>query len=83
MLREPGLIRVQEMEVGAGAAGQTLAQLEMQDKAGVTIFALRESGSLHHVFNPPPDRVLQEGDVLIGCADPEQLISARQIANHG
>lgn len=83
MLREPGLIRVQEIGVGAGAAGQTLAQLQMQDKAGVTIFALREAGSLHHVFNPPPDRVLQEGDVLIGCADPEQVMTARQIATHG
>jgi len=83
MLREPHPIRVQEMVVGAGAACKTLADLRMQERAGVTIFALREAGSLHHVFNPPPDRALSEGDVLIGCADPDQLVIAQRIAKDG
>jgi voltage-gated potassium channel len=83
MLREPSLIRVQEMEVGAGATGQSLAALRMHERAGVTIFALREAGTLRHVFNPPPDRVLAAGDVLIGCADPDQLETARRIATNG
>ena len=83
MLREPGLIRVQEMLVGAGAAGQTLGKLGMNERAGVTIFALREAGTLRHVFNPPPDRVLHEGDVMIGCADTDQIEIARRIATDG
>jgi voltage-gated potassium channel len=83
MLREPGLIRVQEIVVGAGATGKTLANLRMHERAGVTIFALREAGSLHHVFNPPPDRMLADGDVLIGCADPDQLEIAQRIAKDG
>jgi voltage-gated potassium channel len=83
MLREPGLIRVQEIVVGAGATGKTLANLRMHERAGVTIFALREAGSLHHVFNPPPDRMLADGDVLIGCADPDQLEIAQSIAKDG
>lgn len=83
MLREPGLIRVQEMEVGSGAAGKTLAELGMADRIGVTIFAMRDAESLRHTFNPPGDRVLREGDVLIGCADPDQLEAAREVARNG
>jgi voltage-gated potassium channel len=83
MLREPHSIRVQEMTVGGGAAGRMLADLRMHERAGVTIFALREAGTLRHVFNPPADRVLAEGDVLIGCADPEQLEVARRVAKDG
>jgi voltage-gated potassium channel len=83
MLREPGQIRVQEIPVGAGASGTTLGGLRLQERAGVTIFAMREAEDMHHVFNPPPDRVLREGDVLIGCADPDQLETARRIAQEG
>ena len=83
MLREPGQIRVQEIPVGAGASGSTLGALQLQEQAGVTIFAMREAADMHHVFNPPPDRLLREGDVLIGCADPDQLEAARRIASEG
>lgn len=80
MLREPSAIRVQEIPVGPIAAGKTLAELRLHEAAGITIFAMREAGSLRHGFNPPPDRLLQAGDVLIGCADPDQLETARRIA---
>lgn len=80
MLREPGQIRVQEIPVGADGAGKTLASLRLQEHAGVTVFAMREAGTLRHVFNPPPDRIVREGDVLIACADPDQLGTARRIA---
>ncbi len=83
MLREPGLIRVQEMEVGRGAADKTLAALGMAERAGVTVFAMRHAESLRHTFNPPPSLVLREGDVLIGCADPDQLQKAREVARNG
>ena len=83
MLREPGLVRVQEMLVGAGAANKTLAALGMPERVGVTIFAMRDAESLRHTFNPPGDRVLREGDVLIGCAGPEQLEAAREVARNG
>jgi voltage-gated potassium channel len=83
MLREPGQIRVQEIQVGSGAAGSALSDVQIGERAGVTIFALREAETLHHVFNPPPSRVLVEGDVLIGCADPHQLEVARRLARTG
>ena len=83
MLREPSPIRVQEVQVGPGAAGHTLAELRMQERVGTIVFAMREAGSGHHVFNPAPDRVLAEGDVLILCADPSQLDTARAVAATG
>ena len=83
MLREPSPIRVQEVRLGAGAAGCTLQQLRMQERAGSIVFAMREAGTRHHVFNPSPDRVLVEDDVLILCADPAQHEIAQRIADTG
>jgi voltage-gated potassium channel len=83
MLREPGQMRVQQIPVGLAGAGKTLSSLRLQEQAGVIIFAIRQSGSLRHVFNPAPDTVIEEGDVLIGCAEPDQLETARQLAGSG
>ena len=83
MLRVPGDVRVQEIPVGPGGAGKTIDELDLQARAGVTVFAMREAPALEHRFNPPPDRVLREGDVLIACADPQQLATARKVAAAG
>jgi voltage-gated potassium channel len=83
MLRQPGDVRVQEILVGQGAAGKTLDELQLHRRAGVIPFAMREAGSLQHLYNPPSDRVLQDGDVLIACADPDQLEIARRVASIG
>src|SRR5215216_3604903 len=63
MLRQPGDVRVEEFQVGQGAAGKTIDELRLQYRAGVVVFAMRQAGSLQHLFNPPFDRVLQEGDI--------------------
>jgi voltage-gated potassium channel len=83
MLRQQGDVRVEEFPVGQGAAGKTIDELRLQTRAGVIVFAMRQVGSLQHLFNPPSDRVLQEGDVLIGCADPDQLMIARRVTASG
>jgi voltage-gated potassium channel len=83
MLREPGAIRVQEVTVGRAGAGRTLAALRLQERTGVIVFAIRDSTTHRHVFNPPPGRPLQAGDVLIGCADPEQLGALARILTEG
>jgi voltage-gated potassium channel len=83
MLRQPGDVRVQEIPVGEGAAGKTLSELELQRRTGVIPFAMREAGTLRHLYNPSADRVLQDGDVLIACADPDQLEIARRVAVTG
>ncbi|MCC7370643.1 MAG: potassium channel protein [Chloroflexi bacterium] len=83
MLREPSPIRVQEVRVGVGGAGKTLGALDMQARTGTIVFAMRAAGDRHHIFNPPPDRVLVEDDILILCADPVQVEHARQVAESG
>lgn len=81
MLREPGAVRVQEFPVGGRAAGSALQALRLHDRVGIVVFALREAGTLRHAFNPPPDRLLREGDVLIACADAEQAAQTHAIVS--
>jgi voltage-gated potassium channel len=83
MLRDATDVRVQEIPVGAGAAGQSIASLKLQERAGVVVFAMREGATQRHVFNPPPERPLAAGDVLIACADAGQVETARRIATEG
>lgn len=80
MLRQTGDVRVQEIPVGQPSSGKTIGELDLPSRAGVTVFAMREAGSLTIRFNPPNDVVLREGDILIACADPEQLAIARRVA---
>ena len=83
MLREPSDVRVQEIPVGPAAAGQSLSRLNLQERAGVIVFAMREAATGRHVFNPAADRPLAAGDVLIACADAPQLATARRITMEG
>jgi len=83
MLREPSAVRVEEVPVGAAVAGRALGALRLQERAGVIVFAMRAGASRQHVFNPPPDRTLEVGDVLIACADHDQLEAMRTIAAEG
>jgi voltage-gated potassium channel len=83
MLREPSAVRVEEVPVGAAVAGRALGDLRLQERAGVIVFAMRAGADRRHVFNPPPDRRLDVGDVLIACADHHQLEALRTIASQG
>jgi voltage-gated potassium channel len=78
MVRESA-VRVEEIHVGAAAAGRALSSLHLDDRAGIVVFALRDGATQRYEFNPRADRVLAAGDVLIACADPGQLRAARQI----
>jgi voltage-gated potassium channel len=79
MLRDPEAVRVQEIAVGAGGAGQSLGTLGLQERVGIIVFALRSVKTLRHHFNPPPETTLEEGDVLIACASHEQVEAARRL----
>lgn len=83
MLREPDSMRVQEIPVGEVAAGRSLGALDLQQRAGVIVFALREADTGRHCYNPPPDRKLRAGDMLIACADHEQLATVRKLVAEG
>lgn len=83
MLRQQGDVRVQEIPVGPGGAGNSIHALSLPGRAGVTVFAMREAGEMTIIFNPPHDRIVREGDILIACADPAQLEVARGVALNG
>ncbi len=83
MLREPSAIRVEEIVVGKRAAGRSLADLRLQERVGLVVFAIHEGASKRHRFNPPPNTIVQMGDALIACADPGQLQQARKLVTEG
>jgi voltage-gated potassium channel len=83
MLRETGsVVRVEEIQIPAESpwVGQTLAETQIRERVGVVIFGLREATSGRYVFNPNPTARLSAGDVLIGCADRDQLATLRRLA---
>jgi len=82
MLRATDAVRVQEILVDSTVTGQALSKLRIQERAGVVIFAIRGREGRTE-FNPPPDRSLAAGDVLIACADPQQLAAAQAIVKEG
>lgn len=82
MLREPGDVRVEEIVVGPSLAGQPLRALKLVERCGITVFAVRKQDGGHR-FNPPAEYTLGHGDVLIACASPDQLRTARKIATEG
>jgi voltage-gated potassium channel len=83
MLRESSGVRVQEIAVGEATASRTLGSLRLRERAGITVFALRERQTLGYRFNPPPDWPLHAGDVLFACADPGQVAVAAKILTEG
>ncbi|MBI2155165.1 MAG: NAD-binding protein [Candidatus Rokubacteria bacterium] len=83
MLRETGsVVRVEEVQIPAGSPwiGKTLAETQIRERVGVVIFGLREAASERYLFNPNPNARLSAGDVLIGCADREQIATLRRLA---
>lgn len=83
MLRAPGGMRVSEIAVGEAPEIRTLGSLRLRERAGITVFALRERESQRFRFNPDPDYPVRAGDVLFACADPEQLSTALRIVAEG
>ncbi len=84
MLRETGsVVRVEEIQIPAESpwVGRTLAETQIRERLGVIIFGLREAASGRYLFNPNPAARLSAGDVLIGCADRDQLTTLRRMSD--
>ncbi len=58
----------------APAAGRSLAQLQLRQRYGVTVLAIRRDGQV--LPNPDPHLELQAGDLLITMGTPEVLAKA-------
>lgn len=87
MLRETEgtTMRVEEVQVSPTSPwiGRTLEQIQIWEKVGVVVFGLREAATGRYIFNPPPTFTLRAGDILIGCADRNQLASLRTLVFGG
>lgn len=56
--------------------GRSLRDLELRERHGVTVLAVRTQGKLTNT-QPHPDRVLRAGDLLVVLAEPEALAALR------
>lgn len=70
--RDRGL-RVDEITVeeSSSLCGKTVEQARLEEKASALLVAIKEASTEHYVFNPPLDRVIKPGDVLIFIGNPE------------
>ena len=68
--------RLREVTIDAAHAGVTFGAAQFKQKSGALVVALRAGGE-GGVFvpNPPDDRMLALGDILIAIGSPAQLLS--------
>jgi CPA2 family monovalent cation:H+ antiporter-2 len=68
-----------EVVLGAGgpAHGRSLRDLDLRGRTGASVVAVARVGEL--TGNPPPDFVMQPGDVLWVWGQPEQTEAAREL----
>jgi voltage-gated potassium channel len=74
MLRErERVLRVDEITVPEGSPldGRTIAEVQIGDKTGALLVAVRPGGKKDFAFNPKPDTVLHTGDILVFIASPD------------
>lgn len=63
------------VQPGSPAAGRDLAELELRQRHGLTVLAIRRGEAVDG--NPPAQSRLQPGDWLVVLADPQRLAEAR------
>lgn len=61
--------------------GQSLKQVRIPQKIGLTVLATKKAGAEKILFNPNPDEDLKAGDALIVLGTPEQIAQLRSLAN--
>ena len=74
MLRERDkAFRVDEVTVepGSALAGKALAETTIREKRESLLVAVKREGGPGYIFNPPPDTVLREKDILVFITTPE------------
>ena len=67
--------RIQQVTVlpGSSLAGRSLAELDLQDRTGALLLAVRRGPDRPFEPNPPQERVLDPGSVLIALGTPDQI----------
>ncbi len=74
-------IRIMRVEKESGAAGKSLAELNLRKEYGITIFAIIKDGE--KVSLPDADQKLEPGDSVIAVGLPELLVFAETIFKAG
>lgn len=67
------VLRVEEFEVGKESplAGRTIQESAVREKTGGLLVAVRTGETGDYEFNPAPERVIRENDVLIFIGSPD------------
>ncbi|RMF56654.1 MAG: potassium channel protein [Calditrichaeota bacterium] len=83
IMSDPELaLRLEEIDIEQGSAlvGRSIRDLEIRGRTGAMVIAYHREGQPIHV-NPPPDSVLQAGDVLIVMGTDSQVAQLCRIAS--
>ena len=77
--------RIQQVTVDAGSAlaGRTLEELDLGDRTGVQVLAMRPSGTTGFSFRPPGSAVVGDGCVLIGFGTLDGIAALQKLAGDG
>jgi voltage-gated potassium channel len=69
------VLRVEEVEVGKGSAfiGKTIQESALRERTKALLVAVRKAETKEYEFNPPPDRMIREADILIFIGSPETV----------
>ena len=67
--------RFEEVALGGSSAlaGRAVSKLELSGGRGPAVVAVKENASENYLINPPPDRVLAAGDVLVVLGSTEEI----------
>lgn len=82
MLRgQDATVRIENIQIGcnSGLVGMSLDESGLMSKEGVSLVALVEM-SKKYCFNPPKNRIIQPGDIIIVMGIVEQIQQIRNIA---
>ena len=82
----PGMdLRLEEAMLPAGSplAGRTLADVRIPQTTGLMVIALQKHGYGEQTYNPGPQTVLSEGDVMIVLGQEDQVQKLRRYAQDG
>lgn len=79
--RDRGL-RVDEVPVeeSSALAGKTVEEARLEEKTSALLVAIKEAGTENYIFNPPLDRVIRPGEVLIFIGNPEARARLGELA---
>jgi voltage-gated potassium channel len=84
MMRDSkGVFRIEEAHVQQGSelVGKTLGEVNIKERTGTLVLALRQPDSKDFSYNPPDDTKLEVGSILVVLAEVNQLDKLKQLTN--